>query len=254
MKKLYILSIIFLVICKGVFSQEILQKEFEDAANSYEKENYEDALTKYKILFDKVPHVADIAYNIANCNYKLNNIAASIYFYEKALKLDPKHTEASNNLVYANRMKIDAIEVLPETFFQKVANRTYRKWSYNTWAYILVSFSVLVAIFFLLYYLSYHSTKKILYFNLFVFSGILFLGSLVFTYKTKTEFDAIVPEAIVYSSSVEIHNAAASNADIAFVLHEGTKVQIIDTIEDWIKIRTANGRTGWTMKRVVKVL
>jgi SH3-like domain-containing protein len=33
----------------------------------------------------------------------------------------------------------------------------------------------------------------------------------------------------------------------AFVLHEGTAVQVLDTVENWKKIKLSDGKTGWVM-------
>jgi SH3-like domain-containing protein len=30
-----------------------------------------------------------------------------------------------------------------------------------------------------------------------------------------------------------------------FILHEGTKVEVLDELNDWKKIRIANGTVGW---------
>ena len=40
----------------------------------------------------------------------------------------------------------------------------------------------------------------------------------------------------------------------AFSLHEGTKVEIIDTFEDWCKLKIADGRTGWVKKSTLRTL
>ena len=46
-------------------------------------------------------------------HYKLNDIANSIYYYEKALLLNPNSETINNNLVFAQNMLIDKIEILP---------------------------------------------------------------------------------------------------------------------------------------------
>ena len=40
----------------------------------------------------------------------------------------------------------------------------------------------------------------------------------------------------------------------AFVLHEGTKVQVLDTINNWKKIRLVDGKTGWIISGDIKLL
>jgi SH3-like domain-containing protein len=51
--------------------------------------------------------------------------------------------------------------------------------------------------------------------------------------------------AIVTSPSAYVKSSPGeSNTDL-FLLHEGTKVHIQDTFENWVKIRIANGSVGW---------
>jgi SH3-like domain-containing protein len=37
-----------------------------------------------------------------------------------------------------------------------------------------------------------------------------------------------------------------------FELHEGTKIQVLDGIDDWKKIKLANGKIGWVMAEYIK--
>jgi SH3-like domain-containing protein len=39
-----------------------------------------------------------------------------------------------------------------------------------------------------------------------------------------------------------------------FVLHEGTKVQVLDQLDDWRKIELEDGSTGWLQKENIKML
>ncbi|VAV85262.1 Aerotolerance protein BatE, partial [hydrothermal vent metagenome] len=44
-------------------------------------------------------------------------------------------------------------------------------------------------------------------------------------------------------------------SETAFVLHEGTKVQILETYnKNWTKVKIANGKTGWIANADIKPL
>jgi SH3-like domain-containing protein len=48
------------------------------------------------------------------------------------------------------------------------------------------------------------------------------------------------------SSSVNVRKSPAEKAEAAFVLHEGTRVDITDkSIKGWREVRLADGREGW---------
>ena len=43
----------------------------------------------------------------------------------------------------------------------------------------------------------------------------------------------------------DIWSEPNQQAERLFVLHEGTKMQLLDSLEEWQKIRIANGSEGW---------
>jgi len=52
-------------------------------------------------------------------------------------------------------------------------------------------------------------------------------------------------EAIVFEPTVNIKSSPDENSKDIFVLHEGTKVVLLDIVADWQEIRIANGSVGW---------
>ena len=61
-------------------------------------------------------------FNLANAHYKQNNIAESIYFYEKTLQFDANNREALSNLSFAQQMTVDDIDVVPNSGIKNVLN------------------------------------------------------------------------------------------------------------------------------------
>lgn len=51
--------------------------------------------------------------------------------------------------------------------------------------------------------------------------------------------------AIIFSLKTGIKNAPSKSSELVFELHEGTKVLILDELDDWKKIKIADGKTGW---------
>lgn len=217
---------------------------FADANELYKNGKYTEAIETYKKIEDLGVNSDDLYFNLANSYYKLNKVAPSIYYYEKALKLNPSNSDAKANLTFAKRMTIDAIEQMPKTIFQKFSESFIYKLTYNSWAWISVILSFLAAILFLLYHFSYSSGKKLLYFNTSLLSAILLIFAVVFAYKSYNH-EVNTKYAIVFKQATEIKNAPTLNSDTVFELHEGTKVQVLDAIDDWKKIKLADGKIGW---------
>ena len=75
-------------------------------------------------------------------------------------------------------------------------------------------------------------------------AGILFIVTTLFAISER-KISINHSEAIVMSSSVSIKSSPDRAATELFVLHEGTKLTIGETIEGWAEVRIADGRKGW---------
>jgi len=244
------LYIIFLFSTTVLFAQDI-DLLFEQANTSYREGNYQEALIKYHTIDSLNKQSADLYYNLGNTYYKLNQIAPSIYYLEKALQIDPLHVDAKHNLIFAQRMTIDAFEELPKSVFQKFNERVIYSLSYNTWAQISVILALLLALLFLMYYFTSYTVRKRLFFTGSIISFLLFLFSLSFTIKAKDNIINNQP-AIIFSTKVTVKAEPTSKSSEIFELHEGTKVQILEQIDAWYKIKIADGKVGWISENSLK--
>ena len=243
---------IFLLLIFSTFAfAQTADSLFADANELYKKGDYTEAIELYKKVEEFQVHSDDLYYNLGNSYYKLNKVASSIYYYEKALKLNPANSDVITNLAFAKRMKIDAIEVMPKTIFQKFSDSFIYKLTYNSWAWLAVILSFIGAILFLLYHFSYSSGKKLLYFNTSILSAILLIFAVAFAYKAY-DYEENTKSAIIFKQTTEIKNAPTLTSDTVFELHEGTKVQVLDAIDDWKKIKLADGKIGWIVAEDMK--
>jgi tetratricopeptide (TPR) repeat protein len=245
--------IVFLVLFVGRVWAQSDMDVFQQANKAYKDGDYATALEQYNNLLEQGNVSADLYYNLGNTYYKLNQIAPSIYNYEKALLINPNLEDVKNNLNFAERMRIDAFEELPKSVFQKFNGTVIYPISHNTWAWLSVLFAFVITGFFLLYYFSKYTSKKRLYFVLSFVALALFLILLSFSIKSYHHFKNDQP-AIVFSTKVAVKSEPNITADESFVLHEGTKVQIKETVEGWYKIKLSDGKIGWLRQADVKPL
>jgi len=82
---------------------------FDKANSAYNEGNYEIAIDNYEQILENGETSAALYYNLGNSYYKLNNLAPSIYYYEKALQLDPNDNDIRNNLAIAQNLVIDDV-------------------------------------------------------------------------------------------------------------------------------------------------
>ncbi|WP_438977402.1 tetratricopeptide repeat protein [Polaribacter sp.] len=249
MKKILIL----LLLIANVLNAQDEQKIFESANEMYKQQNYEKAIEYYKTLEKYNLISSELFYNLGNSYYKLNKVGPSIYYYEKALKLNPLNKDVQNNLVFARRLALDNIEELPKTVFQKLNSRYLQKLSYNQWAIVSIVFCALGSLLFLLFYFSNQPRSKRTYFVTSLISFLFLIISLTITYNQFSYFKNN-KVAIVFAEETEVRNAPSLNSEEVFTLHEGTKVIVLDTIDDWKKIKIADGKIGWIIADDIQLL
>jgi hypothetical protein len=246
MKKLLL---IFLLTTQFFFAQS----NFEKGNNLYQKGKYEQAIAEYESVLASKKHSAELYFNLGNCYYKLNKVAKSIYNYEKALLLNPDDTEISNNLKFAQKLQIDEIKVIPQVGFSKIVHNFTSVFHYNTWAWISVGLAILFLFCFSGYYFSrYTFSKRVFFISMFVVLFLILIsGSSAITEKNHFENER---PAIVFAEMVMVKSEPQNQSNTVFTMHEGTKVFVLETVENWKKIQLTDGTEGWIEKIAIKEL
>jgi len=217
---------------------------FDQGKELYKNGKYQQAINAWMQILDKGEHSAELYFNLGNAQYKLNHIGPSIYYYEKALQLSPNDSDIKNNLAFAENARIDSIEPLPKTVFSKWYQSVAGLFTFNGWAVLAVVLSLLFVTLFLLYYFSYSEKRKRLLFVGSMFFGLFLIASLTMAFLTYGDYTKNQP-AIIFASEIEVKTAPTMGSDIAFTLHEGTKVQISAQDGNWFRITLADGKDGW---------
>ena len=113
---------------------------------------------------------------------------------------------------------------------------------------------VLTIIFVLLFFFSASSTAKKTYFGLSIILIVFAVGAFSFSVWQKNEYiradSAIIMTPV---SSVKSSPSEDGSKDL-FILHEGTKVSILDSVGEWHNIELADGRQGWVLSSDIEVI
>jgi tetratricopeptide (TPR) repeat protein len=247
--------VITLVLCFVsllVFSQN--DQLFDEANALYNDGKYAEAIDKYEAILDSGQHSAELYFNLGNANYKLNNIAPSIYYYEKALLLNPEDKDIKNNLVgYAQNMTIDAIDTVPQVGFARIINNVVNTFKKDTWAIMAIAGVMVFVILFLLYHFSYATTRKRIAFIVSVFSFFFACFSVSMAFQ-KDQLEKNDNPAVVFAQESRVMAEANRTSEEVFRLHEGTKVQVIESYEGWNKIKLSDNSTGWIPSKDIKLI
>lgn len=247
MKKRSILNIVLtlLILIGGQLSfAQDTQDLMITANNAYNEGLYDSALNVYYIIENQNVESVELYYNIGNAYFKNNNLPASILYYEKAKKLSPNDEDIAHNLGIANSMIADKIETVPILFYQHWWNYFYNLFDADTWTIISIIAWIILLLFIGVFILTKSpSTKKISF-----YFGLLFLFITVGTFglaSQKYYFTKEHKEAIIFTPTITVKSSPTLNAVDLFVVHEGTKIRILDQLQDWVKIKIPDGSVGW---------
>ena len=239
----YLITLICLVIATIGWGQD--QDNFDKATTLYQKGDYTQAAAVYSSILKSGKESSALYYNLGNTYYKLNNVPESIYYYEKALQLDPENADAKNNLIFANQMKVDAITPLPKTWVRQLSDGIVGLFSAHTWAVLSIIGVFAFVLSFLLYYFVERTALKRTFFSLMLVFLFFAIGSYTLAYFCHKQVSQ-TQYAILFDKTVRVFSDANAYSSEVMQLHEGTKVEIIEDAKDWVKIRLVNGKTGWT--------
>ena len=242
------------VFLSGLMSFAQSNVAFDQGNKLYNEGKYQEAISIYESILDNGQHSAEMYYNLGNAYYKLNSIAPSIYYYEKAIKLAPKDKDIQNNLAFARNMTVDAIEAVPEVGFNRIMKNIIYMYSFDNWAILSVGLSIAFVLLFLMYYFSYSTgSKRLLFLSSFTSLGLMVIA-LFFAFQNYS-LDKNDKPAIIFSQESQIKTEPNLRSETTFFLHEGTKVQILEKYDkNWVKIEIADGKTGWISSEDLKEL
>lgn len=226
---------------------------FNRATDAYNEGSYDKAVEYYLEIIENGEHSAELYFNLGNSYYKLDQVAPSIYFYEKALLLKPNDPEIKTNLAFAKNMTLDAIEVMPETGFSKIYASVINFLFFDHWAYLAIFCIILFVLLYIAFYYFRYSTRKRMAFVSSLLSLFVAIIAVVFGFVQYNDFLADQP-AIVFADEVVIKSEPNDRSLEVFRLHEGTKLYVLDELNDWKKVRIADGKTGWLSSEDIKLL
>lgn len=226
-----------------------------NAANAaYAEGRWDDAVSGYEMISDMGLESASLYCNTGNAYAKGGNVPFAILYYERALKVDPSYEDASYNLGLMNSRIQDRIDPVPEFFLAKWMKDISYIMDSDAWAVVALVLLGLTLAMFLLFLLAPTVAGRRTGF----FTGLVLLVFMCFAFgfsvsqkKASMNADmAIVTRPVV---SVKSSPSAEASKDL-FILHEGTKVTVLDQVGTWNNISLADGRQGWlpaaTMERI----
>ena len=243
-----IINFLFLAVCstasfsQSEFQPSVVNEKFLEANNLYNDSKYEQSIQLYLQILDSGAHSSELYFNIGNAYYRINDIANSILYYEKSLKLDSSDNDVINNLNMVKNALIDDIAVVPTSFFDEQLNKISNLLDYSLWGLVLISLSFIFLLLFIIYFFS----------NKPIIKRTAFTAWISINAYEKNHLEKY---AIIFSTKIEIKADPNERSENLLTLHLGTKVRIIDNFNDeWLKIKLVNGQEGWIKNNQIKII
>lgn len=226
---------------------------FEAGNNYYQRAEYDSALIYYQSIIEEGKTSAALYYNIGNSYYKKGLLAEAILYYERAAQLSPDDVDIKQNLEIAHARTIDKIDPLPQIFYKKWISELKNFFSPDTWAIFTVIFFWLFFVSLAVYILSGIPSIRKLFFASAIVFFIFMISSAAISYDRYRNITSS-NSAIIFDSSVYVKSSPEDKSTNLFLLHEGTKVEILEELSNWRKIKLANGSVGWIKEGAIRVI
>jgi tetratricopeptide (TPR) repeat protein len=241
--KQYIIVILlaFQAIAHASVSNDTLWKSAEAL---YKKGSYKEAVDKYQLLNKSGYRSAALYFNLGNSFFKMKEYSTAVLYFEKARLLAPNDDEIKYNLELTRTLTGDKMDAIEEFFIYRWVRAVINLLPFEYWAWLSVSCFVLSLIMIALYLFARIRIIKVLSFWLAVALFFISLNSFVFAsiqHKTIQQSNT----AIIMTPAVTAKSSPSETGSDLFVVHDGTKISILQKSGDWAEIRLADGSRGW---------
>jgi tetratricopeptide (TPR) repeat protein len=244
MIKIYRLVLLGILFSLNVAARDSTQMLWEKANTHFIQEEYQQAISAYEQILQSGRESAKVYFNLGNAFYKAGDINNAILNYERAQLLAPQDQDIATNLKLANQFVVTEIEALPKPFFVRWQNRIINLYPADSWAAI----SIGAFVFFLFLLGLFIFSQRVALKKASFWFGILALVISGFTFsfaaRQKKKMEKR-DQAIVFCPRITVKSTPSETGTDLFLLYEGVKVEISDSLNIWKEIKLPDGNIGW---------
>jgi tetratricopeptide (TPR) repeat protein len=240
----YCLLLVGIISFLHVSAQDTIQVLWERANAYYTTESYQQAISAYEQILQTGQESAKLYFNLGNAYYKTGDINHAILNYERARLRAPQDDDIEFNLNLANQFVVTRVEALPQPFFLRWRSNVINLYPADVWATISITAFLLFLALLALFIFSRSSSAKRFSFWFGILAILVSVFSFSFAARQKEKINQR-NHAIVFCPRVTVKSAPAETSTDLFLLYEGVKVEISDSLNTWKEIRLPDGNIGW---------
>lgn len=241
----HIKSILLLVfILAASFYAQPVEQLMNEGNEFYKNAEWESAIDSYNKILNQGYESAPLYYNLGNAYFKIGQLGEAILNYERGLKLEPGDEDIQFNLRLANARTVDRIQEVPKLFITEWWDLFISAFNVSGWSLIVI----VVFVVFLFFIGFYFLTGSINLQRISIYGGIvsgISLVVLIVVLILAYHREATSNYGIVLADTVNVKVSPTEKSSDSFVIHEGLKFEIQDQLDDWVKIKLADGKVGW---------
>lgn len=248
----------YLILVLGLLStvapaQRAVDFHFQKGNEFYLNEQYSEAIQEYEAVLHNGLESAELYYNLGNSYYKAGRLGKAILNYERALQLRPKDANTRFNLQLSNLRVKDRIDVPPEFWLLRWHRELVQALTVAGWARLFTLFWLLAS--------GVYAARQVLNLDrfrrlsrramlLFFLAALLSLGLLL--QRHGMEYGRAY--GIILADSSKSLAAPQEGSTELFIVHEGTRVQVLDSDGDWSKIQLIDGKQAWVRRSDLEII
>jgi len=218
---------------------------FRDANARYREKDYAAAARMYRQIAAAGVRDGAVEFNLGNALFRGGNLGEAILHYERAHRLMPRNRDVLQNLRLARRQREDQVEESERNavvrFFHGIASSlTVNEWSVVASVVLFLLGGILSA----RTLVTGPDMRRRLR-HLAVVLAAAFVWSAA---SAAFQFEQLRrPVAIILSPELELYSEPNPPAEEGhlFLLHEGSRVDIVRSEGEWALVRYAPGLRGW---------
>jgi tetratricopeptide (TPR) repeat protein len=226
---------------------------FQKGNEAYLAEKYADAIQQYESVLANGLESSALYYNLGNAYYKIGRLGKAILNYERALQRSPKDKNIQFNLRLANLRVKDRIDVPPEFFLFRWHRTLVQAFSISGWAW-LMTLIFLVTCGLVVIQLVLNPVQLRRYLRQAAITGLVISALALGLLLARQHLENSHSYAIILSPSTQSLAAPQSGSTELFIVHEGTKVRVLDRDADWLKVELIDGKQGWITTRDLELI
>lgn len=222
------------------------------AEAAYSKGDHKEALALYDSVNTHFTS-ASLLFNMGNCWSKLGDVPHAILYYERALRLDPGADDIQANLDQERSKVVDRMNELPSltlgSLWDKLQGGTdVDQWARRSlWACAIMAAAAIAGT-----WVRKRLAKRLLTAVAAIALVSTVCSALLAFYRVQQVEDR--SSAIIMSPTLDILGEPRPGGTRLFVLHQGTKVGLMQRQGDWQEIRLGSGAVGWVPVGSVEVI